>query len=194
MATQPSHVLDRRVLAFEFAPDTTAARVALVVGGALFTALSAQVVIPMWPAPITGQTLAVLLVGAGLGAGLGSLSMLVYLAMGVAGLPFFAEASSGIAYLVGPTVGYLAAFPVAAWLVGRMAERRLDRSHGSAAWVFTTGVGVILLAGSAGFVATLDHSPLEALWAQRLYLPGELLKGAIATLALPLAWRARRGD
>lgn len=177
-----------RPLALAVTTDSVVTKAMLVVGGALLTAISAQIVIPMWPAPITAHTFAVLVVGAALGARLGGLSMVLYLAMGMAGLPVFAEASSGMAHLLGPTLGYLVAFPIAAWGVGRMAERRLDRSFATAGVVFTAGAVAILTIGAVGFMVTIDYSLTEALWAQRLYLPGELLKGAIATVALPAAW------
>src|SRR3989449_10922092 len=83
----------------------------LVVACSLLTALAAQVVIPIGPVPITGQTFAVLLTGALLGSRLGAMAMIVYLIEGSSGLPFFSEGHGGLTHLFGPTGGYLVAFP-----------------------------------------------------------------------------------
>jgi len=97
-------------------------RAGAVALGALLVALAAQVSIPLpgTPVPMTLQPMAVLLVGGLLGARLGALSMILYLAMGAAGLPVFTPTVPlpGIARLLGPTGGYLLAYPVAAWVVG----------------------------------------------------------------------------
>src|SRR5687768_13758188 len=99
----------------------------LILGGSLLLALSAQIVVQKVPVPITGQTFAVLLVGALLGSRRGGLSLLTYLLEGAAGLPFFAGGTGGIAKLTGPTGGYLIGFMVAAFAVGLLAERGWDR-------------------------------------------------------------------
>jgi len=99
--------------------------VGVVLGAALVT-LAAQIAVPLpgTPVPMTLQPLAVLLVGGLLGARLGATSMLLYLALGIAGLPVFTPTVPllGIARLLGPTGGYLLAYPVAAWVVGRLTE------------------------------------------------------------------------
>src|SRR5947209_7735133 len=102
---------------------------ALVVGFSLLTALSAQVAIPLlWtPVPITLQTFAVLLTGALLGSRLGALAMIAYLIEGASGLPFFALGHFGLATLLGPSGGYLIAFPAAAFITGAFAEHGWDR-------------------------------------------------------------------
>ncbi len=101
-------------------------RAAAVVLGALLVAAAAQVAVPLpgTPVPMTLQPLAVLLVGGLLGAPLGALSMILYLAMGAAGLPVFTPTVPlvGFARLLGPTGGYLLAYPVAAWVVGRFSD------------------------------------------------------------------------
>lgn len=101
-------------------------RVAAVVLGALLVAVAAQISIPLpgTPVPMTLQPMAVLLVGGLLGAPLGALSMILYLAMGAAGLPVFTPTVPliGAARLLGPTGGYLLAYPVAAWVVGWFSD------------------------------------------------------------------------
>src|SRR5206468_12187196 len=101
----------------------------LVVSASLVTALAAQVVIPVpWsPVPITGQTFAVLLSGAVLGARRAAVAQALYLAEGALGLPVFAAGGAGAATFAGPTAGYLVAFPLAAALTGTLAERGWDR-------------------------------------------------------------------
>ena len=92
----------------------------------ILTAISAQISIPIKPVPFTLQSMIVLLAGAFLGAKNGAYSQIVYILMGVIGLPVFAQTADstiGIARLFGPTGGYLIAFPLAAFLVGYLTER-----------------------------------------------------------------------
>jgi len=110
------------------------------------TFLSAQVVIPVQPVPFTLQTMIVLLSGAFLGARNGMISQVIYLVAGTIGLPVFAEYSFGFARLIGPTGGYLMAFPIAAYVVGYIIEKK------STNWMLVlsmiTGAFIILLSGS----------------------------------------------
>ena len=126
-------------------PHRTLARdLALILAGSLLVALAARISIPLpfTPVPITGQTLAILLVGAALGSRLGFLSLLAYLAEGAMGLPVFAGGTGGLAKILGPTGGFLLAFPLAAGLVGLLVERfGLDRSF--------LGTLLAMLAGNA---------------------------------------------
>src|ERR1700712_503177 len=92
----------RPVLADRLIPRSLVADTALVVAGAALTAGLAQVVVPLWPVPITGQTLAVLLVGGTLGSVRGTLAMVLYAVIGILGLPVFSDASSGVSTLLGP--------------------------------------------------------------------------------------------
>jgi biotin transport system substrate-specific component len=98
-------------------------QIAAVVGGSLFLALSSHISVPMLPVPITMQTFAVTLVGALFGWRLGALTILLWLAQGAAGLPVLAPGAAGIAKFMGPTAGYLFAFPIAGAVVGWLAER-----------------------------------------------------------------------
>jgi len=164
---------------------------ALVVVFSLFTALAAQVSIPLpfTPVPITGQTFAVLLTGALLGSRLGAASLTLYLAEGAAGLPVFALGRSGLTTLLGPTGGYLFAFPAAAFTVGWLAERGWDRR------VFTTALAMLVgnLVIYAGGVPWLAH--FVGGWSKAVtlgmlpFLPGDALKLVLAVVLLPAGWR-----
>src|SRR5437588_3969082 len=122
------------LLGVAFAPVDLVRQVGLVIGFSLLTALSAQVVIPIGSVPITLQTFAVLLTGALLGSRLGTLAMIAYLIEGAGGLPFFAAGGSGVAHLLfSPTSGYLLSYPLAAFVVGLLAERGWDRRFLTAA-------------------------------------------------------------
>lgn len=166
--------------------------VALVLGGSALLALSAKVSVPFFPVPMTAQTLVVLLLGTLLGARRGVLAVLAYLAEGAMGLPVFAGPLSGLAYMAGPTGGYMAGFVGAAWLTGWLAERGWDRHTGTTVLAMLAGDAVIFAAGVAwlsvlcgGFLGAKGALAL-GLWA---FLPGEALKIAAATLALPMGWR-----
>ena len=99
----------------------------LVVGGAALVALLAQVQVPMWPVPVTGQTLAVVLVGAALGTWRGAASLALYLVAGVAGAPVFSGWSHGLGSDVITSFGFVIGFVPAAALIGWLSERRWDR-------------------------------------------------------------------
>jgi biotin transport system substrate-specific component len=161
----------------------------LVVGGSLCVAGMAQVRIPLpfTPVPITGQTFAVLLVGAVLGFRRGAASLGLYLLMGLVGLPFFAGGASGLAYLMGPTGGYLIGFTVAASLVGLMAARGMDRHIPTALLAFLAGEIVIYLFGVAWLSVFLGLP--HAIAAGFLpFILGDAIKLAAAGLVLPAAW------
>jgi len=166
----------------------------LVVGFSLLTAAAAQVVVPLpfTPVPLTGQTFAVLLTGALLGPRLGALAMLAYLAEGAAGLPFFRGGAGGPAHLMGPTAGYLFAFPAAAFVTGLLAERGWDRRFLSAAAAMALG-SLVILAGGWAWLALLTGKGAEAF---RLgvapFLVGDLIKIALAAAALPAGWAILR--
>ena len=162
----------------------------LIVVGSLFVAALAQVRIPLpfTPVPLTGQTFAVLLVGAALGAKRGAASLGLYLLMGITGLPVFAGGASGLAYLTGPTGGYLVGFVVAAALVGLLATRGLDRRIPSALLAFLAGEVVIYLFGVAWLSVYLGVQRAIAA-GLLLFLVGDAIKLAAAALALPAAWK-----
>ncbi len=164
--------------------------VALVLFGSWLIAIAAQIAIPLpfSPVPITGQTFAVLLVGALLGGRLAALSGMAYLAQGIAGLPVFAAGTSGLSRLLGPTGGYLIGFVIAAWLVGTLAERGWTLKIGSTLLAMLFGNVVIYLCGLPYLALFLG--PEKALTAGLYpFLIGDVIKILLATLALPLGWK-----
>lgn len=162
----------------------------LITTGALFVAVLAQVEIPLpfTPVPITGQTFAVLLIGATLGSKRGLAALVLYLVMGVSGLPFFAGGASGIAYSSGPTLGYLLGFVGAAYVVGLLAERGLERSVRTSFVPFLAGTLVIYLIG-AGWLAALFGFDKALTLGVLPFLAGDAIKLILAALALPMVWK-----
>jgi biotin transport system substrate-specific component len=166
----------------------------LMLGFALFTALAAQVVIPIPanPVPITGQTFAVLLTGAVLGSRAGAGSQLIYWVMGAAGLPFYSNATGGWEAATGATAGYLVGFVVAAWVVGKLAERGQDRTIDSALPAFLAGNMIIYIFGVTWLFISVPSitSMLQALAVGFFpFAIGDALKILAAGLLLPAAWK-----
>ena len=167
-----------------------------VVGGIGFIALLAQISIPVpgSPVPVTGQTLAVLLIGTTYGARLGFLTFASYLLAGIAGAPIFAHsatsANHGIARLTGATGGYLVGMLVASLLLGYLADRKADQK-------FRTSFPALLLGDVVIFAFGLTwlHASLDMTWAATIkagftpFIIGEALKIAITATSLPLVWR-----
>jgi biotin transport system substrate-specific component len=151
----------------------TARAVIGVVAFAIMTALGAHVRIPLpWtPVPITLQTFFVSLAGATLGPAFGPASQVVYLLLGVAGLPVFAGGGSGVGYLAGPTSGYLVGFIAASALVGWLIRRQEDPG---AAW--------ILCSMAAGSLTIYACGVLWLAWSLRLSLAGAIAKGFLPFL------------
>ncbi len=165
----------------------------LVVGGALLTAAAAQLSfrLPFTPVPITGQTFAVLLVGGALGMRRGSASMLLYVALGAIGLPFYAEGEGGWTAATGSTAGYLVGFVVAAALVGWLAERGQDRRMDTSVPAMLAGTALIYLCGVTWLAHHLGVDSTTAMeYGLTPFVIGDLLKLALAGVALPAAWRA----
>lgn len=174
---------------------------ALVVGFALFTALAAQISIPLGftPVPLTGQTFAVLVAGSVLGAGRGAASQALYFALGLVGLPFYADGQGGWEAGTGSTLGYLVGFVVAAALIGYQAERRADRNIVSSVSSMAMGSIVIYVFGAAWLsrhlgvpVAVSDPAVSEGRTALSMgvtpFLVGDVIKMALAGAVAPVAW------
>ena len=163
----------------------------LVAGGAGLVALAAQVSIHLGftPVPITGQTFAVVLVGASLGALRGAASLLLYLVVGIAGVPVYAQHKHGWAVFSGATGGYIVGFVVAAALIGVLAEQGWDRRFSSSVSTMLIGNVVIYAFG----LVWLHHS-LHVNWPSTLtdglypFVLGDVIKLFLAALALPSAW------
>jgi biotin transport system substrate-specific component len=164
----------------------------LVCAGTAFVALAAQVSFHLGftPVPITLQTFAVLLVASAYGPMLGTASLLLYLLIGIAGAPVYAEHKHGWDVFSGATGGYIVGFVVAAALTGYLAERGWDRRFSSAVSVMLTGNVVIY-----GFGLLWLHHSLGVNWPDALeyglypFVPGDIVKLYLAALALPGAWK-----
>ena len=178
------------LLEVALAPLDFVRQVGLVIGFSLLTALSAQIVIPVPPVPFTAQTFAVVLTGALLGSRLGAITMIVYLIEGACGLPFFSGGSGGILHVMGPTGGYLVAFPAAAFITGAFAEHEWDRRFLTAAVAMAIGTLVILFAGWMWFSLMMRTSPALTLFDTVLkFVPGDVLKICLAAAVLPSGWK-----
>ena len=167
------------------------AQLVLVLAGSALLALSAQISVPFYPVPVTGQTLVVLMIGMAYGSRLGAATLLAYLVEGGMGLPVFANGGAGWAYLAGPTGGYLIGFLVAAFILGFLAERGMGRGPISTALAMLVGTAIIYvfgvthLSGFIGFEKSIAAGLLP-------FLYGDALKLIVAAGLMPLAWRAVR--
>jgi biotin transport system substrate-specific component len=171
--------------------------VVAVVGFALFTALAAQMTIPLGftPVPITAQTFAVLLAGGVLGANRGALSMGLYVALGAIGLPFYADGSGGWTIATGATAGYLVGFIVAAFVIGKMAEHGQDRKLSTSLPAFLSGSLIIYGFGAAWLAYDLGlpltagaGEPSAISLGVAPFLVGDVIKALLAGAVLPAAW------
>lgn len=177
--------------------STRARHLALMVAGALFIALTAQVVIPRDPVPITGQTLGVLLVGGALGSKRGGFSTLLYVVMGFF-LPVYADHAQGIQHILessgghlsmGVSGGYLIGFVFAAALVGRLAELGWDRNFLGAVAAFVVGNLVIYAFGVPWLMLATGLGPGGAIAnGVSPFLFGDGLKILAAAALFPAAW------
>ena len=185
MSASAAPSLRRPVLA-DLLPGALVRDAGLVLGFAVAIGLSARLVVPLpfTPVPVSGQTLAVLLGAAALGARRAGLGTALYLALGVAGLPWFTGTG-------GATLGYILGFVAAALVVGRIAERGAGRTVGGALAAMVVG-NVVIYAFGAGFLALyLGIGAGEALALGVLpFLLGDAVKIALATALLPATWRA----
>jgi len=180
-----------RVLA-DVVPHTWARQIVLVLGGAAFVGIAAQVIIPLpfTPVPLTLSTFAVLLASAALGTVRAVMAMTLYAAAGVAGVPWFAGGNSGFAL---PTFGYILGFILAAFVVGRLAESGATRTIMRTAGLMVVGNVVIYALG----VTWLKYA-VDVTWAQAValgltpFVIGDAIKIAAAAGLLPLAWAGVR--
>jgi biotin transport system substrate-specific component len=193
-AIHAADALPRRAVLADVLPGARVRDAVLVVSGALLTALFAQISIkvPGSPVPITGQTLAVGLVGATLGMRRGMASLALYAVLGLF-LPFYADGSSGWDVIWGASGGYIVGFIFAAGFIGWMAEHGADRNVVLAFLAFVGGQLLIFAFGLAGLKIAVDES-----WGWTIhngftiFIFGGLVKAAIGAVALPSAWRLVR--
>ena len=162
--------------------------IALIIGGSLVIALSARVAIG-WPVPVTGQTFAVLMIAALLGCRRGCFAVLAYITEGAAGLPVFASGGSGIAWLLGPTGGYLVGFIAAACIVGLLAEKGWDRRIGTTVLAMVFGNIAIYAFGLLWLCCLMGVNRTVLTAGLYPFIVGDLLKIALAAILLPSGWK-----
>lgn len=166
--------------------------VVLALFGTLLLTISAKINIPFWPVPLTMQTFVVLVIGVAFGWKLGTATVVLYLAEGAMGLPVFAgtpEKGIGLAYMMGPTGGYLAGFVAGAALCGWLAERGWDRSWFRTAVAMTLGHVVILALGWAWLAYVLGSAQKAYIGGVVPFYAATVLKTALAVAIMPAAWK-----
>lgn len=164
----------------------------LAVAGSAALWVSAKIQVPFYPVPMTMQTFVVLVIGTAYGWRLGAATVLLYLAEGAVGLPVFAgtpERGIGLAYMAGPTGGYLAGFVLSAAAVGWLGRRGWDRRLWTTLAAMTIGTAIIFVLGLLwlGSVIGWDKPVFDLGLVP--FLPGAAFKIALAAAVLPLAWR-----
>jgi len=178
---------------------SSAFRLVVVLFATVLTIVAAQVSVPLpfTPVPFTLQPMVVLLAGAALGPRLGMASQVLYLALGLAGLPVFAASPvlpQGFARLIGPTGGYLMSYPFAAFVAGHLAERGFDRRYLTSVLAMTAGLSVVFAFGVAWLAFGAPHAGLSSAIAAGLvpFIPADIVKLLVAATILPSVWRYLR--
>ncbi|AVV42592.1 biotin transporter BioY [Streptomyces sp. ID05-04B] len=187
MSTAATPARPGQVLA-DLLPASRVRDLALVLGGAALTGLAAQIAVPVpgSPVPVTGQTFAALLVGTTLGVRRGVSSLAVYALAGLAGVPWFADGSSGI----GVSFGYILGMILATAVVGALARRGADRSVPRTAGAMLLGEAVIYAVGVPYLAYAADLSASQAIAVGLTpFLIGDAVKAALAMGLLPTAWK-----
>ena len=176
-----------------FPRSTALTHATFIVGGTLFIAALAQIAIPVpgSPVPVTGQTLAVYLIGTTYGARLGFATVATYLLAGIAGAPVFAPAATqGLARLTGATGGYLIGMLIAVLILGALADRKADQKFKTSFPALIFGSVIVFAFGLIWLNVSLNLT-----WAQTIsagltpFIFGEVIKIAITATSLPLIWR-----
>jgi len=191
-SASPTVLLDRLVPA---PGSRTLRNVLIAIAGTLLLTAAAKIKIPLPPVPITAQTLVLLVLAMACGWKLAGSTVLLYLSQGAIGLPVFAgtpEKGIGLAYMTGPTGGYLIGFLLAAVAVGYLAERGWDRNFATTALAMLIGNALIYVPGLfwLGTVLGWDKPILQ--WGITPFLVGDLIKLVIAAVALPTVWKYLR--
>jgi biotin transport system substrate-specific component len=159
------------------------AQIVLVLAGTALLALAAKITVPFWPVPMTLQTLAVFLIAAAYGRNLAVATLLAYLVEGAVGLPVFAT-GAGVAYMAGPTGGYLVGFVVAAAIVGQAADRGLDRNMFVLFGAMLLGEVAILALGAAWLAVLLGGEKALA-FGVGPFIVTDVVKIALAAAVVP---------
>lgn len=183
------------VLVDHFVSRSQLSNLALVASGAAMVGLSAQITIPLWPVPITAQTLAVMLVGATLGANRAAASLATYLLLGCLGMPWFAGFSGGPATVMSPSFGFIVGFIPAAYLTGWLASRCWDRTAWRSLATFGLASVVPFLFGIpylwfvlhlGGVNLSLSETLQAGLWP---FIPGGIVKWFLGAMILTGTWK-----
>lgn len=181
--------------------QSLATQVLMVLAGSALVALSARISVPMFPVPMTLQTLTISLIGLVYGARLAALTLVAYLVQGAVGLPVFSPTTApGLAAFAGPTAGFLVGFVGMAWMTGWLAERMNARgilplfvaALVPALLLFVAGGGWPMIAASAGVPGGWTTLGTAAIWGAFVgpFLLGAVVKSAIAALAVAMGWKA----
>jgi biotin transport system substrate-specific component len=190
--------IGRPTLADRIFNHSLALDIVLVAAGAALTAIAAQISIPLQPVPITGQTLAVLLVGVTLGATRGGLALLLYAILGIVGLPVFSDHTSGWGVIAGPTGGYIIGFIFAAILTGWLAQREWDRKLLRNLLAFLAGSVIPFAFGLPWLAVALGQlgypNDLNSVLVAGFYpfIVGGLIKAVVGAGIISLAWAGVR--
>ena len=176
-----------------WATDKTLIRsITLSVLGSIALWISAKISIPLWPVPLTMQTLVVLMIGMAFGSRLGVATVFLYLAEGAVGLPVFSgtpEKGIGVAYMMGTTGGYLFGFVLAAGTVGYLAERGWGRNPRTTAAAMLIGNIVIYIPGILWLGSVIGWDKPVFAWGVTPFLTGDALKLVLATVLMPGLWK-----
>ena len=169
--------------------NTMAKNILLSFLGSIVIAIFAQITVPMFPVPMTMQTFAVLSVGMALGARFGALSVIMYLAEGVAGLPVFAGGGFGITALLGTSGGYLFGFVLGAFVVGALAEKGWDKTISKAFLAMLLGNIALYIPGLIQLGAIVGWDKPVLAWGLYPFIIGGFVKMGVASALFPMLWK-----
>jgi biotin transport system substrate-specific component len=175
--------------------DSLVRAAGFALAGSLALALSAKAQVPFWPVPMTMQSLVIMMLGMAYGSRLAMATVLLYLAEGLVGLPVFAGAGAGFAYMTGPTAGYLVGFVAAAGLIGWLAERGWDRSPVKALVAMSVGHVLLFIPGVAWLTVLFGAEKAIAVGLTP-FIAATLLKTALGAALMQASWMvvARRSQ
>lgn len=173
--------------------NTTTRNIGFAIVGSLLLWASAKVQIPFYPVPMTMQTFVVLLLGFALGSRLGAATVLLYLAQGAMSLPVFAgtpEKGIGLAYMMGPTGGFLLGFIATAFVAGWLAERRMDRHVVTTLLAALISLAVTYAFGLAWLGSLIGWDKPVLQFGLYPFVHAEVFKIGLVAALLPLCWKA----